>query len=391
MYLQGVITIDPSQLTHLERAKPTKGFARMAYLLTGGLFASQEERETFCAVTILQQINLVMRSLGIDNIVRLSKDDQVIFEDKKGEEGDLKKALDQFSSQLTGVGFDRSVEKSENRTDGNPEGIVLFDTLELLLEHHTYHHAYLIQIRINRSHRVGEHPIQITLNGLPNELAGDGEKKYDRGPLNQVFSSQKKYNSFMKRHKSTFTDFLSDIESAFKKHMKVDEVDITSRVKIIRPSKRVQKFADVPQTTSDYYDPYYGGHYGYGESYLYPWLWADSCHSNRIRCSDCTIVDSTGADVLTVGADGFQAGEGDTMNVDQPFTPPSDGDVQVSGSNEYAAEIADSSRSSGGSGDSGSGDSGGWLSSVFGDSGGDGGGSSCGGSSCGGGCGGCGG
>ena len=376
MYLQGVITIDPSQLTHLDRVKPTKGFARLGYLLTGGLGATQEERETFCAVTILQQINVVMRSLGIDNMVRLSKDELIIFEDNDGEEGDLQRALDTFSKSA------------------KPDQVRQFDTLELLLEHHSADLTYLIDIRINRTHRVGEHPIQITVNGLPRELVGDVGKEYDRGPLKSIFSSQQSYDDFIDRHEQHFSEFLDEVDAAFRKHMKIDDVCVTSRVKIIRPSRRINEPADVPVSSRDDSDPLYQNHYGFGEAFFFAWIWSDFCHAHDIQCHDFTLVDSSGSDVMAVGSEGFQAGVGNTMNVEEPFSPPSNFDVQMLDGSEYVTEAATDTKFF-----SGDGGSVGWLSSLgdaFGDSfGGNDGGSACGGSSCGsscgGGCGGCGG
>jgi len=375
MYFQGMLTIDPSQLTHLERVKPTKGFARMGYLLTGGLAASQEERETFCAVTILQQVNLVMRSLGIDNVVRLAKDDTTFYEDTQGAEGDLKLALDEFAARAK---FD---------------GTNLFNTLNLVLEHHVGDLALLLDIRISRTHPVGDHPIKITVNGLPNELSTEDGEEQVRKRMEGVFASQQNYDDFIARHRKAFTTFLEEIEAAFRKNMKVDKVDVKSGVKIVRPKNRVKSRGDVPTASGDYYahDPVYHGYYGYGDAFFYAWLWSDSCHSNHIHCHDCTIVDASGAEVLEVGALGFQGGEGDTLNVDEPFSVPDSGDVQVFHGHDYAADVSDRT---GGSFDSISGgsESGGWLSS-FADSsdGGSDGGSGCGGSSCGSGCGGCGG
>ena len=65
MYMKSTMTVDPAQLTEIHRIKPTKGFARIANLLTAGVVKTQEERETFCAVSILQQVNIVMRSAGV--------------------------------------------------------------------------------------------------------------------------------------------------------------------------------------------------------------------------------------------------------------------------------------------------------------------------------------
>lgn len=360
MYLSGKITIDPSQLTHLDRVKPTKGFARFAHMLTGGLVTTQEERETFCAVTILQQINRVMRSLGIDNVVRLAKDETVFYQDTQGKEQDIKEAFQSFSEKA------------------HAEDIHGFNTLDLVLEHHTAELSFLIDIRIYRTHRVGEHPIQITINGIPRQLS-ELKNESDRGHLESIFDSQQTYDDFVTIQRDRFASFLVDMESAFQEHMKVDKVSVTSALKIIRPSQRVNRPDDVPRSSDTFYDPMYDDEHGFDDMFFFAWLWAELCHSNEIQCHDCTIVDSNGADILIVGADGFQAGEGSTMNVDEPFTPPAGSDIQVSTDNEFTAEISDSTRSFDFLGGMDT-DSGSWLSSIS-DSfdGGDGGGSSCGG------------
>ncbi len=368
MYLSGKVTIDPSQLTHLDRVKPTKGFARLAHALTGGLVTTKEERETFCAVTILQQVNIVMRTLGIDNVIRLAKDDTVFYEDTEGKEADLKEAFSDFSSKA------------------KPDDIHGFSTLELILEHDSAELSYLIAIQIQRTHRVGEHPIQIAINGVPNRLSNVVDNEFDRSRLDAIFASQQTYDEFVTRQKNVFAQFLNDMEHAFKKHMCVDAVNVSSAVKIIRPSKRITRPADVPRSWhhDPYGDPVHQDEYGFSDVFLFAWLWAELCHSNDIHCHDCTIVDSTGSDVLSVGAEGFQAGESNTMNVDESFTPPEGNDVQVTVDNEFAAEISDSTKSFSMLG--GDTESGGWLSDI----GGDGDAGSCGGG-CGGGCGGCGG
>ncbi len=368
MYLYGMLTIDPSQLTHLDRVKPTKGFARLAHLLTGGLVNTKEERETFCAVTILQQINRVMRSLKIDNLVRLSTDETVFYEDKHGVEGDLKQAFNEFGHTVS----------ADNRHS--------FQRLELVLEHHTRDLGYLIDVRILRTHRVGEHPIQISINGMPKILGGEPGGSIDPGLLNDVFVSQQSYDVFVARYKCMFDEFLNDIAQAFGENMKVDDVSMSSKVKIIRPSKRINRPSDVPRSSDYVYDPIFQDYYGHADASFYAWIWADRCHTNEIHCQDCTIVDSDGADVLAVGAEGFLAAEGSTMNVDEPFALPATADLVVFHENEYAAEFfSESARSD--LSQTGEAGSGGWLDSfgVSFDGGGDGGGG-CGG--CGGDCGG---
>ena len=62
MYIENLITIDPSQLTKIEKIKPTKAFRKLLFSLTNGVVADKEEIETFNAISILQQICLLYTS-----------------------------------------------------------------------------------------------------------------------------------------------------------------------------------------------------------------------------------------------------------------------------------------------------------------------------------------
>ena len=75
MYLSGKLNINPAQLTEIEKIKPHKAFKKILYFITGGSIADKRELETFTAISILQQLNMVFRSMGITNIVRISQDD----------------------------------------------------------------------------------------------------------------------------------------------------------------------------------------------------------------------------------------------------------------------------------------------------------------------------
>ena len=371
MYLKAVMTIDPSQLTEIARVKPTKGFARIAYFLTGGLHKTEEERETFCALSILQQINLVMRSIGIDSVVRLAKDDTVFYEDVERKKGDLKLALDQFAAKV------------------DPDRVKLFETLNLILEHESSDLVYLLDIRIKRRHAVGEFPISITINGLPkNSTSKATTAEQVRTELEPIFASQAAYDSYVDQQKKNFESFVSKVESAFNSKMNIDDVHTKSGLNIIRPKNRIANRNEIPVSSADDcdYDPLFDNHRGFDETFFFAWMWADLCHDHDIHCADCSIVDSTGHEVLEVGPEGFQAGEGSTMNVDEPFIVPTGEDIQVMDGNEFSTEISKI-------GDTSSDTSGGWLDSIGGgfdggsDAGSGCGGSSCG-SSCGGGCGG---
>ena len=55
------------------------------------------------------------------------------------------------------------------------------------------------------------------------------------------------------------------------------------------------------------------------------------------------MVDEAGQSVMSVGDQGFNAGESNTLNPDEPFEAPSGGDVAYHGDNEYQQEITDAS------------------------------------------------
>lgn len=382
MYFQGTLSIDPSQMTVVESVRPTKAFGKMLHFMTLGLASEREERETFTAVSILQKLNRVFLSLGITNVVRLAKDDVDYYLDQEGKEDDLKEAMAAFEQRDSSTGQSA------------------FNTLRLVLEHEDEELKYLIEINIQRAHRVGEHPIRVTVNGLMKDLhVGPEQDDQDtRNLLQGHFDSQKSYDSYTGGKKARFDAFLDRIDEEIRGHIGVDDVRKLSKSKIIRPSEPVKKQSQWRRC--DDYDPVYYGYYGYDDYFFYSWVWSDMCYRENIHCHDCSVVDEAGQTVFEVGEEGFDAGESNAMNPEEPIELPPDADVEVCADHAFsetlceapqAGEVESVAEPAGG-------DSGGWLGSFFGGDG-DGGGSGWGGSDsggsdsgdgggCGGGCGG---
>ena len=55
MYFSASLSVDPSQMTHIDKVKPTKAFKKILYYLTAGGLSDKEEVETFTAIAVLQQ------------------------------------------------------------------------------------------------------------------------------------------------------------------------------------------------------------------------------------------------------------------------------------------------------------------------------------------------
>ena len=152
MYYSGTLEIDPSQMTVIKKVKPTKVFAKFLDALTLGATSDKMEHETFTAVSVLQQLNMALRSMKIKNVVRLAVDNYDFYFDEKGEDDDLHKAMLEFETKVDPL-------ESEH-----------FNSIFMVLEHLDKNFKYLIEIQINKSHKVGEYPIKVVVNGVLTEF-----------------------------------------------------------------------------------------------------------------------------------------------------------------------------------------------------------------------------
>ncbi len=299
-------------------------------MLSSGNISEKEEVETLTALSILQQLNMVCRSLGITNVVRLSKDDLDFYLDTEGHKDDLKETLDKFSYDVDEI-------ESE-----------VFKTLDLVLEHSDKEFNYLIEIFVRRIHKVGEPPIQIKVNGVMKEFEnrGDQTQKEIEKKLQPVFASNEKYQGFVKAKQLKFDQFVGSLEMAIRKAIRIDGIRVESNAKIVRPKQRPG--TEIPASQKQAAEPVFYGYPGWGNAFLYAWLWSSMCHSHDIHVNNTTLVDDNGANIMSVGDQGFNAGETNTMNIDQPFEPPQTSDAVYYGDNEYAGDIQNAGLGQGG-------------------------------------------
>jgi hypothetical protein len=368
MYWYGHIAIEPSQLAEVRR-KPTKGFKRIAELLTVGILSQREQVETFTAISILQDINVVMRSLGITDLVRLSKDEQSLYDDSEGQfDNDLEPAIEQLQSNST----------LRNGT--------VFETLTMMLEHHLEELALVIEVRIRRVHDVGICPIQIVVNGLAASMRGSGDLAANASVVTDTFASQENYDAFANKHREQFDAFMSRLELAIRQKMSIQDLHKSVRTKVVRPDSVSATAIQSKRNTTTDSDPVFDRYDSTSDMFFYCWLWSSFSHDHGIHIADTTLVDGSGHDMLTINELGIDAGEASLLDPQVPIA-----EVDASSWDSAAGVDSDSSKGWFGGDTSSDSSGGGWLDSFgFGDS--DGGGGSDGGSSCGSSCGsGCGG
>jgi hypothetical protein len=185
---------------------------------------------------------------------------------------------------------------------------------------------------------------------------------------------------------------MQNLELTVRQKMMIDEVRYSSSLKILRPTQDPKPNASAIQSanhldgnSTSNADPVFQRYNSSSDAFAYCWLWSSLMHSHGTNVHDATLVDERGEHLMTVGPDGFNAGESTALDPNVPFA-----ESDASAYGEVNAEVSESSTKLGGFfGDDSSSDSG-WLGSFGLDGGGDTGdygggdsGSSC--SSCGGG------
>ena len=259
MYLENIISIDPSELTKIEKKEPTKAFKKLLFNLTKGIIADKKEVETFTAISILQQLNTVFRSLKITNIIKISHDNIDFYHDKEGKKDDLKFALDKYE-----------IETNEAMS-------ILFEKIELILEHEDDHFKYLIEIFINRTHNIGDFPIEIKVVGLFKKI----DSPIGTDQIKKVTEGQVVFDAFKHKKRQQFDFFCDNILFEIKKQIKIDNVISEFKTKIVLPKKKTNhkknRYGSSIINT---------GYYGFDHYIVDLFLWSEILHFHPLTIED---------------------------------------------------------------------------------------------------------
>lgn len=302
MYFSGRISVDPSQLSHIEKVEPSGSFMKLIHVITGGAGSKKVERQTFTAVGILEQISAALSEMGIDNIIRLAHDDIVIYHDKEGKEGDFQEAIDEYELTIN-------------------EGMSkFFNQLHLVLESEDESFVHLIEVNINRTHDVGVFPIDIKLNSLLKEFRlNTGESEDDvKNKMKNRFSNQNELDQFLKEREMEFESFSGKLNLTLRKHMSIEnvKVDIDKRIVVPKTKDRRPVSKGRRKNPTRDYDPVFDGYHGFGDILLYSFIFSELMHDHHYHISDTTFIGEE-ADILgSVGDAGMDMGDSSLLDTD---------------------------------------------------------------------------
>jgi len=334
MYFNANLSIDPAQLTKIEKVKPQKAFKRILYFLTFGSVTDQEEHETFTAVSILQQLHGVFSGLGINNLVRLSHDDIDFYLDSDGKKDDLKETLDLYDLKINDAMSER------------------FKKLNMVLEHEQNGFKFLINITINRTHSVGIYPIDIFIDGLLQDFSAQSESDADaiKLKMQDIFKDQSSYESYVSMKQAVFNQFIDNIKFQIQKMIRVTDLRQESKSNILIPKEAkedVHAFKQNYPVNSHVNSPVYHGYYGFGDSFYYAFLWSSMCHSNHIHVHNTNLVSEQGSVMKEIGNDGIDAGDNSLFDCNEDYNSRlQENNLSYDDSSDSYSEAGDSSSDS---------------------------------------------
>jgi hypothetical protein len=283
MYFTYELHIDPSQATQIKRLEPKNIFGKLFRYLSRNSKSQFEEHESFSAINVLQLIESVLALLGINNIIRLSKDKKDFYFDKSGTQNDREKVFDDF---------DTLDEEEKN----------IFSNLFLVLEHSLDHMEYLIEVQINRNHPIGVYPIVIYVNGFSSlfEVSVEDDSQILKEKMKEeAFISQGAYDLFVAEMEQKFIEFVTKIENLLREYIGLDDLRNIFHKNIIKPREVVRHWEQIPFFEDiASLEPIFHGFHGYDRMLFHLWWWSILCFENKIEVKDCLIVNERGGKLM---------------------------------------------------------------------------------------------
>ncbi|MDH4129411.1 MAG: hypothetical protein OEV44_11680, partial [Spirochaetota bacterium] len=267
--LEGKIKV-PLQDKEIKIHKPTGFFKKIANALTGGSLERTEEIENITIISFVQEVNRALRKNNITNIVKLSVDDQVIYEDLDGVEDDLGIALDNLSH----------LEKLDD-----------IDEVTMILEHEDVNLKYVITIFLDRFHTPGKCPLEVGFKAIPKVLSrreNEEEEDFKQRLTQEVFVSKEQFKAFQEEMEETMSNFVKNLETSFQKRFNITDTQSDYRTTYVKSSNQ-------PIHVTNYY-------YGYNPYDMYfSYMWWNMMMSyNYYPYNDVMVMNDEGSPVGTM-------------------------------------------------------------------------------------------
>lgn len=306
----------------------------MYSLLTGGLTPT-ERLQTEVMLSILQSVNVKLRSINVENLIRLSADTTDIYIDKQGNQRDLSQAIQEFAKQMQG------------------DAAKLYKEFLLVLAHENDGLKYLVEISIRRRIKPGESPVHVTVSAVINEFKRENNETDEQlqARLKKVISKSKVLEETRKKYLKSFKTFVETLNLQLASIANLEEtLEQLTRAKMMVPHSRGSSKPRKRSQASSLHQDYY--YFEDATDYLWQWFFTMSDHASDREIKLFDLVDEAG-DKLTQTHDTYCDGIelSDKSNNDSDSGSSWIGDFFSSDSDSSSSSSSCSSCSSCGGGD----------------------------------------
>lgn len=220
MYFVGRVALDLAG-TSVQLQPPANFFGGVANLLTQGRWGTREEMETYKLLAFAQSANRGLRELGVQDVIRVSIQDQVIYEDLQSRTDDFAAAMDALKAKLGG--------------GAEPDPTSEFD---MVLKYDDGVLTYVIDLDFVREHLPGADPAVIGVTAVPSQLRRNpGESTHDfETRISRHFESPERLADSRAVWANQMRGFLDGLAEHFRSNVNIDGVH--TRVRGALPRER---------------------------------------------------------------------------------------------------------------------------------------------------------
>ena len=291
MYLEAELALAFDRPTERVRVPAPGWGGRVMHLLTLGRTSQVWERESFETSDMANELALALRGAGIEDVVSVSADDELIFLDERRRDHDLTEALDELS----------------RRAQGRPEWPA---RLELVAEHHDDVATYIIQLLADRVHPLERPPLRLRAYALLRQfdLAASDTAGYRgatapeaqlRDRMVAALSTEAAHAGVVNRARDAMVAVAGKLETSLRNALGTHPSEAAVRSCVVRP-QRCLSYADAALPLELDRMPPFGGYPGMREATYYLRLWLPLLRGARATVRRTLFVDEGGRPVFHI-------------------------------------------------------------------------------------------
>lgn len=149
MYMNQRINVNLTKENASKLERPSKVFNKIKAIFSGSMTPAETDRAQVM-LSVLQRVNKSLRAANINHLVSLTVNEQLIYQDGKGVDSDLKEGVASF-------------------VRGNK--ISVFKRLEQIVKHATKDIVFVYDINVLQRPKAGDAPVTISVSGFPSKFA----------------------------------------------------------------------------------------------------------------------------------------------------------------------------------------------------------------------------